>query len=574
MCPKIRRRIGTFCAVPFFLVLIWAPKSWGAADGGIPRLEKKGSATQLIVNGKPFVMLAGELHNSSASSLDYMRGLPFGTSASSFRRVSAASFSFLSMWDKLTIMKINTVIASLSWELVEPEEGKYDFSLIDGLIKEARQHDLKLVFIWFGAWKNCYSTYPPAWVKKDLDRFVRVRNTRGDVQAILSPLCEATCAAESKAFAAVMRHVREADGKHTVLMMQVENEAGLLGEARDHSPLAEAAFAKPVPAPLLSYLKEHRESLIPELQKIWEAAGFRESGTWAEVFGQGDGADEVFMAWHIGGYIGRIAAAGKAAYPIPMYANAWLVQSEGQKPGRYPSGGPVSKMMDVWRAAAPAIDLLAPDIYLPDFKGVCASYTRSGNPLMIPEAGRGPDAPGRAFWAIAECNAICFAPFGIEGMDLDHPLARNYKLLADLMPLITKHQGTGRMVGLMETEKEEGRDVELGDYRAHIRFRSGEKKDGQKGYGLIIALAPDEFLLAGNYFSVSFSPKPGLPPRCEILSVWEGRYDKDGKWQPGRCLNGDETAANSRAQLPPNYGDKFANPDLPGILRVKVFSHR
>jgi hypothetical protein len=581
---------GCFAAVRTFAGSAAVP------DANVPHFQKQGKATQLIVDGKPFVMLAGELHNSSASSLDYMRGLAFGGSRSGYGSTRYLGSMHGTIWNRLVELGLNTVLATLSWELIEPKEGKFDFTLVDGLIKDARAMKLKLVFLWFGSWKNGVSSYTPPWVKKDLDRFPRCRRKDGRTLGVLSPLSDAACAADAKAFAAVMRRIREVDHKHnTVLMMQVENEAGLLGDSRDRSPLAEAAFAAPVPAELTDYLQKHKDSLLPETLKVWQSSNFKTSGTWAEVFGNDAWADEVFMAWHIGRYIGKIAEAGKREYPIPMYANAWLVQNEKQKPGDYPSGGPVSRMMDIWRAAAPAIDLLAPDIYLSDFKGVCESYVRSGNPLMIPEAGRGPEAAAKVFWAIAEHNAICFAPFGVENVGRDRqpartdnpitdvlaegfmwtvggsPLRESYQLLTDLMPLITKYQGTGQMVGVLETDKEENRIAELGDYRAHISYKMGGKRDDQKGYGLILALAPDEFLLAGNHFAVNFSPKAG--GQSEILELWEGRFE-EGKWIPGRRLNGDENAGGWRTQLPPNYSDKFADPDRPRILRIKVFTHK
>jgi hypothetical protein len=532
-------------------------------DSGIPRLVKKGTATQLVVDGRPFVMLAGELHNSSASSLEYMQPT----------------------WEKLVALKLNTVLATVSWELVEPEEGDFDFSLVDGLIDAARRHDLKLVFLWFGSWKNAVSSYAPPWVKKDLDRFPRVQNRAGRNVDVLTSLGEATCAADAKAFAAFMQHLRKVDGeKHTVLMVQVQNEAGLLGESRDHCPLAEEAFGKPVPSGLMDYLREHRDALIPEFRRIWESTGFKTSGTWTEVFG--DGADEVFMAWHVGGYIGKIAAAGKAEYPLPMFANAWLIQHDGQKPGGYPSGGPVSKMMDVWRAAAPQIDLLAADIYLSDFKGVCERYVRSGNPLMIPEARPDSMAPAKAIYAIAEHDAICFAPFGIDGVEAGHPLAKAYTLLAELMPLIVEHNGSGTMAGILEVN-EDSRTVELGDYKLNVRFKIWNKGDS-KGFGLMIALSPDEFLIAGSGFWVDFSPKPGGLPHAEILTVDEVRL-KDGKWIYGRRLNGDESGGGSRVVIPvvslrgeptvalPESGETPPLPIRPSafsIQRVKVHSHR
>jgi beta-galactosidase GanA len=518
----------------------------------IPHLTKQGTSTQLIVDGKPFIMLAGELHNSSASSLEYMEP----------------------MWDKLVALGLNTILATVSWELVEPQEGQFDFSLVDGLVEQARRHNLRLVFLWFASWKNAISSYVPTWVKKDLERFRRAQDKSGKNTGAISPLCNEAMKADARTFAALMRHIRRIDEGHgTVLMMQIENETGLLGSSRDFSPHANEVFAGPVPAELMAYLTAHKDSLIPEFQKIWESAGFKTSGSWSEVFGSGPEADEIFMAWHIAKYIGHAAKAGKAEYPLPMYVNAWLIQHEGQEPGKYPSGGPVSKVMDIWRAAAPDIDIYAPDIYLSDFKAVCESYARSGNPLFIPEARRGDEAARNAFWAIARHDAICFAPFGIEDISTDHPLVKSYDLLAQLTPLITKYNGTGKMVGILQQKTEEkDAEVDLGGYRAHIEYASRDRAGDKLAFGMIINTGPDEFLLAGNYFSVHFSAaSPGLK-YAEIAQVWEGRYE-NGRWIPGRCLNGDETAAHWQAKLPPNTSDIFANPDVPRILRVWLYRH-
>ncbi len=476
--------------------------------------------------------------------------------------------------EKLVALKLNTVLATVTWELVEPVEGQFDFSLVDGLLQGARKHDLKLVLLWFGSWKNGVSSYIPTWMKKDLERFPRAQGTSGDNKLVLSPMHEASQNADARAFAALMRHLRRVDSdERTVIMVQVENEVGLMPESRDHSAAAEAAFRSPVPRELIEYLKANKNALLSEVDELWASTGYRESGTWTQVFGDSVWTDEVFMAWHMARYIGRIAEAGKAEYPLPMYANAWLVQNEREKPGDYPSGGPVSRVMDIWRAAAPAIDFLAPDIYLHDFKAVCASYVRSGNPLMIPEARQGPEAARNVFWAVAEHDAMCFAPFGIEDIDEDHPLIASYELLHQLMPLIVRHQGTGRMAGVLQQKpEEEGTTIRVGDYNADVRYNRQAKGQTDMAYGLILSVGPDEYLVAGNWFQVNFSPATPGPRHAGILQGWEGLYE-DGRWVPGRCLNGDETAAHWVAKLPPNDRDVFAGSDRPRILRVTLYRH-
>jgi hypothetical protein len=522
-------------AVAAFLAIAAAPAM--AADANIPHLARQGNVTQLIVEGKPFIMLGGELHNSSASSLEYMEPI----------------------WPRLAALNFNTVIASVSWELVEPVEGKFDFKLVDGLVQAARKNNLRLVFLWFASWKNGVSTYVPAWVKTDLQRFPRAKNKSGGSFEVITPLSDANLAADAKAYAALMKHIREIDQKQqTVITMQVENEVGLLGDSRDRSPQADAAFAKPIPAELTEYLQKHKDTLIPELKAMIDAAGGKTAGTWTEVFGKD--ADETFMAWHYAKYVGAVVAAGKAEHPIPMYANAW--QEQGQKAGQYPSGGPLAKYIDIYRAAGPQIDFVAPDIYVPDFHGVSAAYARGGNPLFIPETGPDASAPKKALMTVIEFNGLGFCPFGIDALPADHPLGPTYKLLGDLMPAITANQGTpGRIVLVRQDATGSATPrVDVGDYRVNIRFTAprpagadsvspSPTSQGGSNWAIVIASGPDEYIIAGTGVDVRFSnPKTPGPRGVSFIAVDEGRF-KDGRWVAGRRLNGDETGASERVSL-------------------------
>jgi hypothetical protein len=519
----------------------------------VPHLKKTGAVTQMMVDGKPFIMLSGELHNSSASSTEYMKPI----------------------WKKLAALNLNTVIGTVSWELLEPEEGKFDFTLVDDQIREARQHNMRLVLIWFATWKNANASYVPLWVKANLQRFPRVQSKDGVNRDSLTPLGEASLAADSKAFRALMRHIREVDPQHTVIMMQVENESGLMGDSRDRSALAEAVWNKPVPPDLMNYLQENKTNLLTEVSKIWGANGYKTSGTWPEVFGTDAYADEIFMAWHVGRYVGKVAEAGKAELPLPMYANAWLVQSEGQLPGGYPSGGPVSRVMDIWRAAAPKIDLLAPDIYVPDFKGVCASFTRSGNPLFIPEARA---SLPNLFWAIGQHAALGYSPFGIENLSEDHPLGRAYEALRGMIPVLTKYQPEGKVMPVMQgTERTQS--ISFGGYKMAIAFGVG-RGPGQAlpqppqaqqgppqtqepaGYGLIINTAPDEFLFVGTGMTVTFSTDSPGPTFAGIGIIDEGRFEA-GKWIPGRRINGDESGS----------GNRLSVRSLGQVMKIKLYRH-
>ncbi len=522
-----------------------------AQQAPLPHIRQNGAAKQLFVNDKPFIMFAGELHNSSASSIEYMKPL----------------------WDKLAAMHLNTVIGTVSWELLEPEEGRFDFSLVDAQITSARRQNMKLVLIWFATWKNAGSSYVPGWVKADRKRFppmVLKIDPKGGMSTALAifmeqqgsgpitPLSDDALRADAKAFRALMRHIKQVDPQHTVIMMQVENEAGSLGDSRDRSALAEAAWSKSVPAALMDYLVKNKSALLPEMQEVWGRNGYKTSGTWAEVFGNDVWANEVFMAYHIGRFIGEVAKAGKAELDIPMYANAWLGPQPGQDvPGKYPSGGPVARVIDIYRAAAPAIDVIAPDIYVPDFKGTCALYARSGNPLFIPEAR---DQVGNLFWALGHHAAWGWSPFGIENLNPEGQVAQAYKALSGMLPQLAEWQAAGRVAGILAIDGEKSDSVSLGGYKitlaksrvmgapaaataqelpGNVTAASRAMQNDLRPFALVVNTAPDEFLFIGaNGDPVFAVDSPGLP-RVAISAKDEGRYE-NGKWVRGRRINGDE----------------------------------
>lgn len=484
-----------------------------------PHLRRQGSATQLVVDGKPFLILGGELHNSSASSLEYMRPI----------------------WDRMVALNFNTVLAPVSWELIEPEEGVFDFTLVDGLIQDARRHDLRLVFLWFGSWKNGQSSYAPVWVKQDTRRFPRVVTRAGETLEVLTPLADTSREADARAFAALMRHVRAVDGDvHTVIMVQVENEVGILSDARDRSELAERVFAAPVPSALMDHLVRHRQELVDELGARWESSGFAAAGSWEQVFGAGDATDEIFMAWHYARYVDEVARAGKAEYDIPMFVNAWLNPPE-TPPGGYPSGGPLPHVMDVWLAGISQIDMLTPDIYAPNFEDWCRRYTHRGNPLFIPEMRPTEDGARNVFYAIGEHDAIGTSPFAVDSLTepQDTPLARSYAALRQVAPLILEVQGQGAMAGFLLDTEHRAVTREIGGYLLEISLDEVFHFKAEIGYGLVVAVGPDEFVGVGSGFRVIFRPKDAAGAHVGIAAVDEGAY-RGGRWIPGRRLNGDE----------------------------------
>ena len=315
-----------------------------------PYIRITGNTKLLMVHDRPFIMLAGEVHNSNSSSAAYME----------------------QVWRKADELGMNSLLLPVSWEIIEPEEGRFDFTLVDKLIDQARSYGKKIGFLWFGSWKNAQCYYAPPWVKTDLNRFQRAQVEKGknNVRAVhdmpystLSAFCRETMEADARAFAKLMEHIREVDEiENTVICVQVENETGLLGSGREHSDEADKIFTQPVPEGLVRWLREHANELSSELAGAFQKNA-PEDADWEEVFG--DMAEEVFTAFYTASFVNYVAEAGKKVYPLPMVANCWL--DKGQKPGRYPTGGPVEKVMDVWRYAALSIDIIAPDIYVPYF---------------------------------------------------------------------------------------------------------------------------------------------------------------------------------------------------------------
>ena len=500
----------------FFLFAFGLCLAASAQTSQAPHLTREGSNTALIVDGKPFLMFAAELHNSSSSSLDYMKP----------------------EWPHLASIPLNTVLTPLSWELIEPQEGKYDFTFIDGLIQGARANKLHIVFLWLASWKNGMSSYPPGWIKADTHRFPRVIEDDGREVEILSTFGSQTMQADAHAFAAVMRHIREVDSQdHTVLMMQVENEVGVLGDTRDRSAAANKAFESPVPSELTAYLNHHRQELFPALRELWDANGSRTSGTWQQVFGNTYRTDEIFMAWNYSRYINYVASAGKAEYQLPMYVNTWLAGTT-TPPGDYPSGGPQPRVIDVWKAAGSAIDIYSPDIYAPNFAQWCEWYHHAGNPLWIPEAAGSATGQANAFYAFGN-GAIGFSPFGIDSWnDSSNDLGKSYHVLQQLGPLITSHEGEA-MKGFLLDQASPTTIIDMNGYQLTVTLDEIFGSRASKGYGLIIATGPNEFIGAGSGYRVSFIPRSPGAPHAGIGYIEEGSF-ADGQWTPGRRLNGDE----------------------------------
>lgn len=547
----------------------------------LPHWIKQGTASQLVVDKKPMLLLAGELGNSSASSEQDIENV----------------------FPKLKRIGLNTVLVPAYWDLIEPEEGKFDFSLIDKTITEARKHDMKVVFLWFGAWKNSMSCYAPLWFKSDYKKYPRCYTETGKPLEIASPFSENVFKADSKAFVKLMSHIKDFDSKeNTVIMIQVENEIGMLESARDHSKTANKLFDSAIPDKLKQYLKRNTKTLHPWLKEKWEMAGGKTEGTWEEVFGKDIFTDEIFMAWQYAAYVEKMIQKGREVYNLSMYVNA-AMNSRNRKPGEYPSAGPLAHLIDIWKCAAPSIDLLAPDLYDNGFVDWVAQYKLHNNPLFIPEIKLEPNDGVRAFYVFGQHDAIGFSPFSIEDApdDGNYKLTKAYTKLDELMPLITKYQGKEQMKGILFDQANKEKNIEWDGITLSCKHfftlpwdaRATDGSVWPEGGGIIIKLNKLEYLVAGSGIVIEFKYPDELKgfiqkklgedgfiaaggnttdkekwyseKRIGIGSVDEVSIDETGNMKYLRRLNGDQDHQGRHVRI---GVDDFS------ILHVKLYEYK
>ena len=531
-----------------FLSILFTGICHAQGDPLNPYLRKTENLTRLVVSSRPFIILGGELGNSSASSTQYMSPI----------------------WSRMNKMNLNTVIAPVYWELLEPQEGKFDFTLVDDLIDSASKHNLKLVLLWFGTWKNSMSCYVPAWMKTNQQRFPRTQNSKGKTEEIITPFGKNALAADKKAFVQLMQHISQKDSGHqTVVMVQVENEIGMLPEARDYSPPANEAFQQPVPKKLIQYLNENKTRLLPEIKERWEQNGSKSSGNWEQVFGKSLATDEIFMAWYFGQFVEEIAKAGKEVYNIPMYVNAAL-NRPGRKPGEYPSAGPLPHVMDIWKAAAPSIDFLSPDFYNPDFKHWNDLYARLDNPLFIPEHRFENGVDAKAFYAIGHYHALGFSPFSIESIVKpdEEPLGKAYNIIEQLSSVINS-SAVQSMEGVLLSKQDDTTKISMGDYEFTIAHDNKlgwtpQSKDSTWPLtgAIIVSIGKDEFYVGGTGIVITFKPL-AANMQAGILQIDEGEF-VNGKWVPQRRMNGDQDHQGRHLRIPINEYS---------IQRVKLYNY-
>ena len=506
-----------------------------AAAADLPRLVQKEGRHALLVDGKPFLILGAQAHNSS----NYPAGLP-------------------PVWAAANDVKANTVLMNVAWEQVEPVEGQFDFSFVDTLVKEARQQKKRLILLWFATWKNTSAQYTPAWVKLDTKRFPAMLDQDGKPSYCLSPFGTETLKHDKRAFVALMTHLKKIDEAHrTVLMVQVENEVGTYGLVRDYAPTAQAAFEQPVPAAVLA----RQKAPVPGAA----------SGNWKAVYG--DYADEYFHAWAKARYIGEIAAAGRAVYDLPMFVNNALRNPLEQPPKpwnkNFASGGPGWDVIGIYKAAAPAIDIVGPDIYNSESAQVDANlklFQRPDNALWVPEIGSKP-AYGRFLYSILGRGAIGVSPFGIDYFNYsNHPLGatatdkalvepfeRVFRMFGPIQRQWAQWAFDGKTRGTGEADDRQPQQLDFPGWTAKLTYRLGRFGEPEwggefakpapgteepNGGAAMAQIGPDEFILIGHRVRVRMSPAEGSSGM--LLRAEEGRYDAQGRWQMLRVWNGDQ----------------------------------
>ncbi|HPG39429.1 MAG TPA: DUF5597 domain-containing protein [bacterium] len=518
------KRLCTLAAI--LAVVIFASAVTVFANSGedlIPNIVEKDGRHALLVDGKPFLILGGQAHNSSA----WPGMLP-------------------TVWQAIDALHANTLEVPIYWEQIEAQPGKFDFSLIDTLLVHARQRNVRLVLLWFATWKNGSNHYMPEWMKKQAVKYPNITGKDGNPVDSPSPHTRAAMELDTQAFVKVMEYLKKADRQHTVIMVQVENEPGSWGSVRDFSPVAEKLIAGPVPPELL------KPEILKELNRPVNS-----KGTWRQVFG--DDADEYFQAWSIAGYIGYVAAAGKAVNPLPLFTNASLRDPLTNPPATtYESGGPTDNVLAIWKAAAPVLDLLAPDIYLRGCESVLKVidlYARPDNALFVPEIGIGAEN-ARYFYSVLAKSGIGFSPFGIDdngrGETVQETVTRlgavgqEYAMVTPMMREMAQWAFDGKIHAVMECEDHAPQSIDLGAWKAIVSFRASRRgpdanQDRPLGKAMIVKLGESEFLLMGTFCHFTFEPQGANAGKAwQYLQVEEGAYD-NGVFKRLRIRNGDET---------------------------------
>jgi hypothetical protein len=451
----------------------------------MPSIQRVNGQSRLIVDGAPFLILGVQWESDSCFSAEEMSPL----------------------FPHAAKLGANTATLPTYWREIEPETGRYVFTMLDERIRVARENGMRVIPLWFGTYKNGCLYYTPDWIQADPETYRLAVGRDGKQLVSLCPNCEATWQRDRDALKAIMAHLREVDDERTVIMFQIENEPGIFKSDRCHCPTCSERFS---------------------------AGGYAE--TW------GAHAAEAFSAASIATYVDRLSVEAKAIYPLPTYVNTWLSPEVGAHPGDYPSGGAVPHMLAHFRQHLKSIDLVSPDIYSTSYRNfhrLCAAYAADGNPLYISEhaSSSGMRAERNVFYALGEFGALGFDPWAIDYsypnntgpalVDLvggewgpqAYSLRDSYVAIGRAIEPIVEAQGTGKIFTCVQEPGENvaGWAADGCDVLVSYHDREGA------GRGLIIQRSPNEFLLIGLGFSVRFQ-RPS--PDCRLVPVTGGEFGR------------------------------------------------
>ena len=460
-----------------------------SAAPAAPRIAALNGRKLLHVDGRPFLVLGLQWDCDSCFSPEVMDPL----------------------FPEAAKLGCNTAVLPLYWREIEPREGRFSFTLLDRRLELARHNGLRIVLNWFGAYKNACLNYAPDFVKSDQRRFRRVHTAAGTpLRNSACPTCDATLAADRKAIEAVCARLKELDSqRHTVILLQMENEAGILGADRCYCPVCTLQF---------------------------------EAGGWREL--EKERAAEAFSAHRMATYLDRMTAAAKAVYPLPVCLNAWL-RGEGGAPGKnYPSGGPVDRVLDIYARTASHVDFIAPDFYgrtLDEFRAVCQAYSGKGWPLYVAEhaSGKYGRAERNVFYAVAELGVLGFSPWAIDRpfpdefsqplvdqldgrwSDEAYDLRDSYVPIRDAMVPLARAQNTPLLKFFVQEQDEKECRLAFEDVVFHAMYRHHKAISR----GIVVRPSATEFLVLGVGFEARFLTRngEGIP----LARVDRGRFEGD-----------------------------------------------
>ncbi len=457
----------------------------------LPRIEQVGGQSRLLVDDQPYLILGVQWDCDSCFSPEEMNPL----------------------FPQAARMGANTAVLPTYWREIEPFPGQYDFRIVNERIANTRASGMRAILLWFATWKNACPFYAPDDIRHDSQTYRRALDRNGQPTVSLCPTAEVTWKRDRDALIALMTYLRDHDDEHTIIMIQIENESGLLGTDRCYCPECNARF---------------------------EAERWKE--TWNE------NAAEAFSAACLARYIDRLAGEAKAIYNLPTYTNVWLAAPVGSTPGSYPSGGALPHMLDHYRSQLQHLDFVAPDIYSSgygDFSRLCRTYSANGNPLYIAEHSSSPigRAERNVFYAIGQFGAIGFDPWAIDSPfpemyapPLVDPvgyewgpqaywLRDSYVAIGRALTPIVEAQGSDRLFTFVQemTESSTGWTASGCDLLISYHDRDGASR------GMVIQRGANEFLLIGVGFSVRFR-QPNRDEAIAVVSAEWGRFEGD-QWK-------------------------------------------